>query len=72
MVFLKKERKKIKNFIDTEKNPQNIFKENFSKNWVENPRTVSGWLYKRFPRKTCQSRSTSLSDQQLTNFPRLL
>ncbi len=35
---------------------------------MENPCTVFGWLYKCFPRKFCQSRSSAFPDQQLNPF----
>jgi hypothetical protein len=60
------ETRKIKlKFYRHRKNPRNVFKENFARKWVENPRTVYGWLYKRLPRKFLPVTFVSLPDQQL-------
>jgi hypothetical protein len=63
---LKQEKIKLK--FKSQKNLRNIFKENFAKKWLENPRTVYGWLYKCFPRKPRQSRSLARLTSSYYNF----
>jgi hypothetical protein len=58
---------KIK-ILSTQKNLRNIFEENFALDYVENLRVVSGRLYKRFPRKLCQSRLSARPTSSYSDF----